>query len=79
MRFVYILQHVYYYGKNNEHREEKFLGVFSTKLRVKEAIMHYVKLPGFNEYSLECFEVNKYKIGKMEWTDGFIDTKKPNE
>lgn len=75
MRFVYVLQHVYYYGKNNKHREEKFLGVFSTKLKVKKAIMYYVRLQGFNEYSLDCFEVNKYKIDKMEWTEGFTDTK----
>lgn len=72
--FVYILQHAYDYGKNGEHQEVKFLGVFSSKLKAQKAIMKYVNLPGFREYGVDCFFIDKYKIDEMEWKEGFIET-----
>lgn len=76
MKFVYILQHAYNYGENGEYENVKFLGVFSTRIEAQEAIKDYIKLPGFHKYGIECFNIDKCKIDKMEWNKGFIDVSK---
>lgn len=73
-RFVYILHHSYYYGKKSDYEEVKLLGVYSTKLMAEKAIKKYCKLPGFKDYPPECFSIDKYRIDKDNWKDGFVDT-----
>lgn len=75
-RFVYILYHSYYYGKASEYEEVKLLGVFSTKLNAKKAIIKYCKLPGFKDYPIECFSIDRYKIDENNWKEGFVDANK---
>ena len=38
---IYLLQHSYQYGENNEYDEVKVLGIFSSKLAAKKAIEFY--------------------------------------
>ncbi len=76
MRFVYVLQYVYDYEENGECEDVKFLGVFSSKFEAQEAIKNYIKLPGFNKYGIECFNIDKCEIDKLEWKMGFIDASK---
>lgn len=64
-RFVYVLQHLYYYGKNNEYKEIKMLGVYSTKLQAIQAIKKYLLLPGFKDFTVNCFEIYKYRTDKI--------------
>ena len=75
-RFVYILHHSYYYGKELDHEEVKLLGVYSTKLMAAKIIKKYYKLPGFKDYPLECFSIDKYRIDENNWKDGFVDANK---
>lgn len=66
-RFVYVLWHLYYYGRSNEHEEVKMLGVYSTKLQAIGAIKKFLLLPGFKDYSVSCFEIYKCKIDKLDY------------
>lgn len=66
-RFVYVLQHLYYYGSNNEYEEIKMLGVYSTRLKSIRAMRKYLLLPGFKDFTVNCFEIYKYKVDKIEY------------
>ncbi len=73
MKSVYLLQHVYQYGKNNEYDEIKVLGIFDCEETVKKAIEYYKKMPGFRDFSEECFVFEKYDINRLEWISGFLE------
>lgn len=72
MKFVYLLQHAYQYGKNAEHEESKILGIYDTEEKAKEAAAHYQQLPGFRDFSDECFTIDQYELNKGEWSEGFV-------
>ena len=42
----------------------------------EKAIKKYYKLPGFKDYPLECFSIDKYRIDENNWKDGFVDANK---
>jgi hypothetical protein len=69
MEYVYIVEHVY---EKDEIEEIKFIGIFSDEKKVKEAVDFLFTRQGFNQFSKECFEINKVKINDFEWKDGFI-------
>lgn len=73
MRYVYLLQHAYQYGKNDEHEEIKLLGIYTSPHKAKNAVDFYKNLTGFREYSDECFYIDKFELNKGEWTEGFIE------
>lgn len=73
MKTVYLLQHVYQYGAHHEHEEVKTLGIFDNEKDLTYAINKYKTLPGFKDFSEECFSVDKYELNKMEWDEGFIE------
>lgn len=70
---VYLLQHIYQYGKNGEHDEIKTLGIYTSSEEAENAIKSYKKLDGFRNYSDECFCIDKFELNKGEWTDGFTE------
>lgn len=72
-RYVYILKHRIYYENVIDATEEKMLGVYSTKNKAEKAILKYMRLPGFKDYSRKCFYITKFKIGELHWTEGFYD------
>ena len=75
MQEVYILYHSYELSNESKIIDEvKALGVYSTEENAKKAIEFYSKLPGFSDYPIECFEYDKYEVGKcVGWRDGFFD------
>lgn len=62
----YLLRHNYYYGNNNQHEAIKELGIYTTKKQAKEAINRYKILPGFNNFTLDCFEIIEFDIDVFE-------------
>lgn len=67
---VYFLEHVL---EIDDYKEiVKHIGLFSTFDRAKEAMETLRFLPGFKEYPLECFQINKIKVDEYEWKTGFI-------
>ena len=46
---IYLLHHTYY---TEYDQETKFLGVYSSEEKIKEAIEIYYELPGFNKLIL---------------------------
>lgn len=73
MKNAYLLQHTYFYGNNNEHEETKILGIFDSSDKAQTAISQYNKLPGFKDFSDECFSIDEYQLNKMEWSEGFAE------
>lgn len=74
---LYILKHIYY-NMYKEGLEEvmKPLGIYTSDIKAREAIKRYYKLPGFCEYSIECFEICEYKINEdAGWKEGFFNWK----
>ncbi len=69
---VYVLQHSYDYGENDEFTETKFIGVYSSENSARQAIERLYKMQGFNEYSKDCFYIDAYIIDEDNWTEGFI-------
>ena len=44
MRFVYLVQHAYLYGRDNEHEEAKIIGIFDSEEKANEIIQIYKDL-----------------------------------
>lgn len=72
MKTDYILQHSYEEGKEGEFDETKLIGIYSSKENAEKTIDHYKTLPGFKDYPVSCFHVDKYEIDKDQWIEGFI-------
>lgn len=73
MNKVYLLQHSYLYGENDEHEEIKILGIYDSKEKVQQAIIKYRELPGFRDFSDECFSIDEYQLNVGEWSEGFSE------
>jgi len=73
MKSVFFLQHSYDYIKGDltiEHT--KILGIFSTREKAEAAIEFYKTLPGFKDFSDDCFYLDEYELNKKVWDEGFI-------
>ena len=72
MKDIFLLLHVYEYGKEKEHEAVKTLGIYTSLSKAEEALERYYKLPGFCEYPKECFKIEEYFYNKdMWWNEGF--------
>lgn len=69
---VYVLQHSYDYGENDEFTETKFIGVYSSESAAEKAVERLYKVQGFDKYPKECFNIDAYTIDEDNWTEGFI-------
>jgi hypothetical protein len=71
----YELYHVQ--GKDTEDTEEivRFLGLFSSAKRAKEAIVFLCIHPEFSNFPKKCFVWEKVKIDQYWWKEGFITVK----
>jgi len=69
---IYVLQHSYDYGEDNEHEETKFIGVYSSVEQAKGAINRLKEQEGFRSFSTDCFYIDEYQIDKDQWVEGFI-------
>ena len=73
MNRVYLLQHSYLYGENNENEETKILGIFDSREKAQDKIKEYIKLPGFKDFAEECFSIDEYQLNFGEWSEGFSE------
>ena len=72
---MYLLYHEYKYGEDNEYKEIKLLGIYSSEQEASKAIERYYKLAGFKKYSKECFIVDEYIVGvDTNWKEGFVNS-----
>jgi len=53
------------------HEEAKLIGVFSSEAKAKEAIEQLKDKEGFRDFPLSCFMIDKSKMDRMSWVDGF--------
>lgn len=70
MKCYYLLQH--YYENERGIDIYKTLGVFSTREKAERALEMYSKKPGFRDYPLDCFYIDKYPVNFGSWETGFI-------
>ena len=75
MNTVYLLEHTYEWKSDHGEKryETKTLGVFySEEEAKKKAVDYYITLPGFKDFSRECFNIDEYNLNEKEWVEGFI-------
>ena len=68
---VYLLQHSYSYGKHLEYEETTIIGIYSLREEAVAIIEKYKLLPGFKDYDISCFHIDKYILGDSNWQEGF--------
>ena len=73
MKEVYLVQHSYQSNKNQDYEKIKELGIYSDRKKAEEAIDFFMKLPGFNNHSRDCFHIGKIKLDENHWEEGFIN------
>jgi hypothetical protein len=66
-----MLWHSYQPDPDIDHDEEKFIGIYSTEDKAKEAIERLRTQPGFREYS-DCFEIHPQRVDATGWDEGFV-------
>ena len=69
---VFVLQHSYEYGDDNEYTETKLIGIYSSMEKAKETVNKLKTAEGFREYPLDCFYITKYMLDEDDWTEGFV-------
>lgn len=76
MKYVYLLEHAYEYGENEE---VKLLGVYSSRKKAEEAVDRYFELPGFKDHPRQCFCISKLAINEdTGFSEGFISWQEAN-
>ena len=79
MKTVFLLKHVQEDGDEGiASRDIMTLGIYSTIVNAKTAIDFYKTLPGFKDFSDDCFYLDEYELNKKVWDEGFV-TKVWNE
>lgn len=73
VKCVYLLQHTYFYGNNDEYEETKIIGIFDSKDKAQDKIKEYIKLPGFKDFAEDCFTIDEYQLNVGEWSEGFAE------
>lgn len=81
MKYIFILKHIYEFYDSNGYKqfEDKFLGIYSSEKKAKDAIERYFVLSGFNQYPKDCFVVEKWEVDKdTTWKEGFVKSFEAN-
>lgn len=68
---VYLLQHSYSYGKHLEYEETKIIGIYSLREEAVLLLKNINYYPGFKDYDISCFHIDKYILGDSNWQEGF--------
>ena len=53
------------------HEEVKLIGVFSSEAKAREAMELLKDKEGFRDYPPQCFLIDRTKLDRPGWTDGF--------
>lgn len=69
MKTVWAVWHVY--EKKSGDDEIKFIGVFSSEERAKEAVAPLRDKPGFRDHPADCFEIHEQVMDRVGWPEGF--------
>jgi homoserine kinase type II len=65
---VYLVQH----SRETEGDEDtKIIGIYSSEIAAQSAVERLKLKPGFSSYP-EGFHVDRYRIDKDHWPDGFV-------
>lgn len=67
-KYVYILQHEYESYQNDEYH---FIGIYSTQKQALAAKKQAQQLPGFQDWPVHCFSIDKCELDKSNWLSGF--------
>jgi len=70
---VFLLWHIYELTDSDGTRdEEKFIGVFSSEEKAKNAIERLKGKEGLRDHPVSCFEIHKSKVDRVGWVNGFV-------
>ncbi len=79
-RFVFLVQHLHVHEDGREC--VKLIGVYESRTDAERAIGRVSTQPGFRDFSRVIdpilddeesgFYIDKYRIGKDHWTEGFV-------
>lgn len=69
MKSVFLLQHCY---EIDGVEDIKTIGIYSSKEKAEGVVKKYKDLPGFRDYSEDCFYIDEYQIDHDNWTEGFV-------
>lgn len=75
----YELYHVYGEDTDETDEVEKFIGIFSSVSKAKEAVNHLIKQPGFKNYPKKSFVISKSKLNQYWWKEGFCSWREAME
>lgn len=67
-RVFYRLEHIHH---TSGDRLELYIGTYGSLELIKEAILKLKDKPGFKEFSLNSFSVNKIVVNQTYWEHGF--------
>lgn len=65
---VFLLWHVHEFEDGRE--DEKFIGVYATRVEAEAAIKRVAGQPGFRRQP-NGFLIDEYELGKDHWTEGY--------
>lgn len=69
---IFLLWHIHDLTDDyGTHEEEKLIGVFSSEEKAKEIIEQLKDREGFRDFPKSCFEIDKSKMDRPGWVDGF--------
>lgn len=76
-KIVYALYHIYDRIIDGVlSRETKRIGFFETREECVNLIRVYGKYVGFKDYSISCFKIFEYEMGKKCWRKEFCEITK---
>ncbi len=70
MNEVFVLCHTYGSTDEEEDKNWKQLGIYSSYEEAEKAKTRAVKQPGFSDYP-DGFIINRYTLNKDKWAEGF--------
>ena len=69
MASVFVLQHVH--ARDDGAEDVKFIGVYSSREKAKEAVGRLGRLPGFAE-APDGFHIDEYRVDQDHWVEGYV-------
>jgi hypothetical protein len=70
MTKVYLLYHIHC-SDDEDEEDQKFIGVYSTEEKAKDAIERLKPRPGFRDFP-DDFQIFESVVDRDGWTEGFI-------
>lgn len=69
MASVFVLQHVH--SQNDGDDDVKFIGVYSSREKAREAVTRLARLPGFAD-DPDGFHVDEHRVDQDQWAEGYV-------